>query len=132
LSATNPMMAKLKPTSGSRVGNGKDILPGVDGRSAGARRYRELAGELARDLGGDPSGAQQAIIRRAATLSVWCEQAEADFANGKDLDIQAFTTATNALRRLLADLGLERKAKDITPDLATYVRQHGAKAEGSS
>jgi hypothetical protein len=35
-------------------------------------------------------------------------------AKGEDLNIQEFTTAANALRRLLADLGLERRARDIT------------------
>ena len=33
----------------------------------------------------------------------------------------SFTTAANSLRRLLADLGLERRAKDITPSLSTYL-----------
>ena len=113
--------ASISPFNGTRVGTGRAILPGVDGRSAGARRYREIVHQLESDAGGDPSGAQQAIIRRAATLAVWCEQAEAAFANGADLDIAAFTTATNSLRRLLADLGLERKAKDITPSLSQYI-----------
>lgn len=121
--------ASPSPFNGTRVGTGRSILPGVDGRSAGARRYREIVHQLESDAGGDPSGAQQAIIRRAATLAVWCEQAEGEFANGAELDIQAFTTATNALRRLLADLGLERKARDITPSLEQYIR---AKAGGAS
>lgn len=113
--------ASPSPFNATRVGTGRAILPGVDGRSAGARRYREIVHQLESDAGGDPSGAQQAIIRRAATLAVWCEQTEADFANGGDLDIQSFTTATNALRRLLADLGLERRARDITPSLRDYI-----------
>jgi hypothetical protein len=62
------------------------------------------------------------VCRRAATLAVWCEQAEAEMAAGKDIDIGEFTTATNALRRLLQDIGLERKAKDIT-DLHSYIRK---------
>lgn len=128
LSAPSPIAAKAKPQAGSRVGNGRDILPGVDGRSAGARRYREIAGELTRDMGGDPSGAQQAIIRRATTLAVWCEQAEASFANGEDLDVATYTTASNALRRLLADIGLERRARDVTPTLQQYLHTKASAA----
>ena len=50
-------------------------------------------------------------------------------ANGKDIDIAEFTTATNALRRLLADLGLERRQRDLTPSLEGYL---AAKASGEA
>ncbi|EJW11717.1 hypothetical protein A33M_2914 [Rhodovulum sp. PH10] len=116
-----PMKVPTSPVARSRLANGATVLDGVDGRSAAARRYRDLIGEMRRDVGGDPSAAQEAIIRRAATLVVWCEQAEAAFAQGEALDIAAFTTAANALRRLLADLGLERRAKDVTPSIAQYL-----------
>jgi hypothetical protein len=115
-------IAKIKPEGRSRISNGSaTFLDGVDGRSALARRWRDIALQLTADIGGDPSEAQSLIARRAATLGVWCEQCEAGLAAGGELDIVAFTTATNALRRLLADLGLERRAKDITPSLAQYL-----------
>jgi hypothetical protein len=66
-------------------------------------------------MGGDPSEAQSLIARRSATLAVWCELSEAGMAKGEILDIAEFTTAANALRRLLADIGLERVPKDINP-----------------
>lgn len=119
-----------KPQGRSRVSNGSAVfLEGVDGRSVLARRYRDILGQLVTDLGGDPSEAQSLIIRRAATLAVWCEQCEAGMAGGGTIDIAEFTTAVNALRRLLADIGLERRAKDVTPDLATYLNLH---KEGSA
>lgn len=116
--------APAKPEGRSRVGNGKDLLAGVDGRSAIMRRYKEIFGALVVDMGGDPSEARAIIARRASTLAVWCEAAEADLANGKDIDIAEFTTACNALRRLLTDLGLERKARDVTPTLKDYIGQN--------
>jgi hypothetical protein len=121
LSVTSPTIAKAKPQGRSRIGNGKDILPGVDGRSLVMRRYKDILAQLIADMGGDPSEAQNIIARRASTLAVWCEQAEADMANGAEIDIGEFTTATNALRRLLADIGLERMARNITPSLRDYV-----------
>ena len=114
--------AVSSPTNRSRVTNGKGLfLENVDGRSALARRYRDILGQLTSDLGSDPSEAQSLIARRAVTLAVWCEQAEAELANGAELDIGTFTTAANAMRRLLNDLGLERRARDITPTLSKYL-----------
>jgi hypothetical protein len=104
------------------------LLPGVDGRSVAMRRYKEVFAALISDMGGDPSAAKEIIARRSATLAVWCEQAESDMANGLKIDIGEFTTATNALRRLLADIGLERKARDITPTLDSYLRGKGKAA----
>ncbi|MCK1450102.1 hypothetical protein IVB36_04060 [Bradyrhizobium sp. 35] len=111
----------------SRISNGSAVLEGVDGRSAPARRYRDVLAELISDIGGDPSGAQTAIARRASALCVVCEQAEAEMVAGGVLDLAEFTTAANSLRRLLSDLGLERRAKDITPSLSQYLASKAAK-----
>ncbi len=109
-------IAKLKPRGRSRVSNdsSKFIVP-IDGRTVAARRYRDVTAQMVRDIGGDPSEAETAIIRRAGTLIVWCEEAEAAMARGEPFDIGAFTTATNALRRLLADIGLQRRVKTVEP-----------------
>jgi len=103
------------------MGTQGTILAGVDMRTSGGRRFKELCADLVDHLGDDPSAPQFAIIRRAAALAVWCEQAEAAQAQGEELDVAAYTTATNALRRLMADLGLERKARDVTPSLSEYL-----------
>ena len=89
----------------------------MHGRSVLARRYRDILAQLVSDLGGDPSEAQSIIARRATTLAVWCEQTEAKAAAGEALNVTEFTAATNALRRLLNDLGLERRMRDITPTI---------------
>jgi hypothetical protein len=120
----------------SKLSNGSAVL-NADGRSATARRYRDVLAELISDLGGDPSGAQTAIARRASALCVVCEQAEAEMVAGGVLDLAEFTTAANSLRRLLSDLGLERRAKDITPSLASYLEakrtsDHAKRAESPS
>jgi|SoiMethySBSTD1v2_1073268.scaffolds.fasta_scaffold49613_8 hypothetical protein len=111
-----------KPSARSRVSNGKDLfVGGVDGRTAYARRYRDILAQLTSDAGGDPSEAQAIIIRRATQLAVWCEMAEADAASGLSLNVAEYCTATNTLRRLLLDLGLERRLRDITrPSTRTW------------
>lgn len=113
------------------MSNGSAVL-NADGRSATARRYRDVLNELISDLGGDPSGAQTAIARRASALCVVCEQAEAEMVAGGILDLAEFTTAANSLRRLLSDLGLERRAKDITPSLASYYSAKSTQAAQDS
>jgi hypothetical protein len=126
LPSGNRSKSVAKPSARSRVSNGKDLfLEGVDGRSAIARRYRDILAQLVSDLGGDPSEAQTIIVRRATTLAVWCEQAEGEAASGKPLDIGEYTTATNTLRRLLNDLGLERRMRDITPTIDAYLTKGG-------
>lgn len=120
--ARSPTLRPNKPEARSRVSNGKALfVDQIDGRSVLARRYRDVLAQLSADLGGDLTEAQMMIARRAATLAVWCEQAEAVMAGGGALDIAAFTTASNTLRRLVADLGLERRLKDVTPSLHQYL-----------
>lgn len=116
-----PQMTRPKPQGATRMGTQGTILQGVDMRTHGGRRFKELCADLVDHLCDTPTAPQLAIIRRAAALAVWCEAQEAAQALGDDLDVATFTTATNALRRLLADLGLDRKARDVTPDLASYI-----------
>jgi hypothetical protein len=111
--------------SSARTRSGKvrlRTLSDIDARTAAYRRFKELVASYTSDLGGDPTTGQQAIIQRAVSLQVWCEDAEAAYAATGEMDIATFTTATNALRRLLSDIGLERRAKDVTPSVADYVR----------
>lgn len=122
-------LVQAKPQARSRIGNGKDLLPNVDGRSTMMRRYRELLAQLLEDMGNNQSEARTIIARRAATLACWCEAAEAQMANSGTIDIAEYTTATNALRRLLADLGLDRGSRDVTPDLRTYLSRHEGRGQ---
>ena len=90
-------------------------------RSRGGRRFKELCADMVSHLAGDPTVPEFHLIRRAAALSVWCEGAEIVKANGGELDVASYTTATNTLRRLLSDLGLERRMRDTTPRLSAYI-----------
>lgn len=105
------------------MGTQGTILQGVDMRTHGGRRFKELCADLVHHLGGDPSAPQLAIIRRAAALCVWCEAQEAEQASGGDFDPAAYGAAANTVRRLMADLGYEHRLRDVTPDLHTYLKQ---------
>lgn len=106
------------------------FVEGLDGRSALARRYRDLVATFTSDMGGDPSESQKQLIRRAASLSVWCEAVEVRLANGEDVDIGTLTTAANSLRRILQDIGLERRTRDVTPTITEYMSQKAAEKGG--
>jgi hypothetical protein len=105
------------------------VLAGVDGRSMMARRFREITTGVEADLGGDLTEAQRALLARAATLACWCEEREAELAKGEQFDAAEYATIANALRRLLSDLGLDRVARDVTPDLSDYIAGR-ARADG--
>ncbi len=122
MSQARPRRAIASPYSRSRVGNGSQLfIEDIDQRSAIYRRFKEVTAQLTQDIGGDPSEAQLQIIRRAASLSVWCEAQECELAKGAPFPLAEFTTASNSLRRLLADLGIERRQRDVTPSLEQYL-----------
>lgn len=120
---TSRQISKPKAQGATRLGTGGTILQGVDMRSHGGRRFKELCADLVAHVDGDPTAPQLAIIRRAAALAVWCEGQETAQAQGGDFDVSAYTTAANSLRRLLTDLGLERRARDVTPSLREFIER---------
>lgn len=121
--------ARPSPTVRSRVTNGNGLFAeGGDERGPWSRRFRDLVAEHAADAGGSRylSEAQRSIIRRASTLEVQLEQLEARFSQGPadPADLNLYSTLSNTLRRLLTDLGIERKQKDAeTIDLMAVARQ---------
>jgi len=60
-----------------------------------------------------------------AAASVELERLEAKFATSTagENDFGAYVTGTNSLRRVLEAIGLERVARDVTPDLRTYLAE---------
>jgi hypothetical protein len=114
------------PQFSTRKGGAGYALSGVDGRSLVARRFREIYTGIESDLGGDLTEAQRHLIARAAVMGLWCEQREAELAEGADFDAGAYATIANAQRRLLSDLGLHRQARNITPTLEQFLAARAA------
>ncbi|MCK1417643.1 hypothetical protein IVB55_32835 [Bradyrhizobium sp. CW4] len=114
----------------SRVSNGKSLFADntVDQRSGWVRRLRDLLELFVSDLGGEDavSAAERSIVRRAATITVELELLEKRFALSPDgaaaADFDLYLRAANSLRRHLETLGLKRIARDVTPNLETYLR----------
>lgn len=113
----------------SRLSNGSTLHLFGDGRSAGARRFRDLVAEFAAEVGGMislPASAQQ-LIRRLAQVSVELELIEAQRASGAAIDPVAFVTLVNSQRRLLRDLeGLKKRHGPKQPTLQDHLRKYAA------
>src|ERR1700730_11852414 len=101
----------------SRVTNGRRVFVEGDGNSAWARRYKDIIVGHVNDLGGHDalSQSQISLIKRASAIELELEQMEGKLSQGLPVDIEKFTRAASHLRRLLETLGLERRAKDVTP-----------------
>ena len=102
-------------------------LDNVDKRGPIPRRFKDLVALVTSDLASDPSQlseAQRQLIRRIASLSVWCESQEAKMADGDEINIGEFQRTANSLRRLCEALGIERRQKDVTPDPLEYARNY--------
>ena len=131
MSSDCAVVAQGKPRVRSRVSNGSALFVGADGRSAWARRLRDLIQMHLSDLGGEAavSEAEKSIIRRAATLTVELERLEARFAQAGEAsadDLDLYQRAAGNLRRLLEAVGLKRRPRDVTPTLAEYLTARAA------
>jgi hypothetical protein len=101
----------------SRVSNGHDLLPDIDGRSVIARRYRDIAGAILVDQGGidQCSESRKQLVRRFAAAAVLAEQLEARLVNGEKIDIAEHATLSSTLVRLAQRIGIDRIPRDVTP-----------------
>jgi hypothetical protein len=100
-------------------------LEHLDGRTAAARRARDVVAAIESDLGGRDylTEAERQIVRRAAVLAVICESNEAAWLQGGEIDLGSHGASANTLRRLLECVGMSRRSRDLTPSLASYVAQ---------
>jgi hypothetical protein len=112
-----PTSTVRSPTNRSRITNGRELLPGVDGRSAVARRYQDIVASLTSDAGGDAGmfEARRQLIRRFAALAVLAENLEAQLAVGEPIDLAEHCAISSTLVRLATRLGINRTAKLVTP-----------------
>lgn len=120
------------PRIRSAVSNGTRLLVGVDGRSALARRFRDLITELTAEAGGREglSAAECSGIRQAAAMMLRVEQVQAAIVRGEPVDNDELIRASGELRRLLGALRKRAPAKPQT--LQDYLRERAQKPAGAA
>jgi hypothetical protein len=118
-----PALTARKASARSRVTNGQDLLPGVDGRSPMARRYRDICAALLSDMGGldHCTEARLQLLRRFSAASVMAEAMEAELVNGKPINIVEHSLLSSTLVRLAQRIGINRRSRNITPTLKDYL-----------
>lgn len=126
--AAKERVRRTKNQVPTRLTSGRtDFLFKVDARTLVAKRFSELVSSHTADLGGEDacSEGQKAILRRACILIVALEQMESAFASTGSMSVTALDQhqrASNSLRRLLTSIGLDRRARDVTPPkLSDYI-----------
>jgi hypothetical protein len=131
--ASSAVLTPRKPTARSRVSNNSDLLPGIDGRSVIARRYRDIASAIVADQGGVDrlSEARLQLIRRFSASAVLAESMEARLANGEEIDINSHALLTSSMVRVAARIGINRLPKNITPSLADYLEGKSRETEAA-
>ena len=99
----------------SKLTNHRGLLPDLDGRSQGARRFRDIVSQIALDLGGldSLSEAKVQLCKRFAAASVLSERMESKLANGGAIDITEHGQLCSTLVRIANHIGVERVPKDI-------------------
>jgi hypothetical protein len=109
---------RRSPTNRSRSRLTNGALIDGDGRSAWARRMKDLIALHLSDLGGEAnvSEAEKSIVRRVATLTVELERMEMAFAEAGEASpeqLDLYQRVSNSMRRMLETIGLERRAKPV-------------------
>lgn len=114
---------------GKAVGKARLLtLSDLDGRTKARKDADAFLNAVISDLGGEkhvPAG-KRALAEHAAIMNAMAIHEGARFLSGEPVSIADYTTLTNALRRLLETVGLERVAKDITPNLRQYAASKSA------
>ena len=90
-------------------------LDHIDGRTAAAKRARDLMESIEQDLGGADrlSEGSRQLVQRAAVLGTFIESCEASWLSGETVELADYLAAINSQRRVLQTIGLERRARDV-------------------
>jgi hypothetical protein len=140
MQAGSSKQAGKKTTARSRITNGRDLLPSVDGRSIWARIMRDTLAAMFTHLGGEDSASepQRMLSRRVAALEAELIHLEDGFARCRSegrppemADLDLYSRMSSAQRRLLEAVGLTRVARDVTPDPLTYARELAARRKAA-
>ncbi len=118
----------ISPTNRSAVSNRSRMLEGVDGRSAGARRFRDLVNAYEAELGGVLSEAERSLVRQAVGLQLQAERMQGAIVRGEPVDSDALIRVSSTSKRLLAVIAAKAGKRKPTdkPNLKDYLAAKAA------
>lgn len=93
-----------------------------------------IEAELTADLGGDPSAAERLLIQAATVKAVRLNLLAEQLLDGVEVqsDQHNVLAWANSLRHDLQALGLQRRSKDVTPDLSDYIAARSRPVEAAA
>src|SRR5450759_1345103 len=120
--APMPAAGRSANTYGSRL-----FVDG-DGRGPWARRWRDLKFLYADDLGGESalSEFQLGLVGTAATMRCELERLEGRLSLGEAVDNERYGRIAGHYRRIVETLGIERRARDVTPTISDIANEIAA------
>jgi hypothetical protein len=107
----------------SAIANGNGLLPGIDGRCAVARRFKDIASALIADQGGEDrcSESRKQYVRRFAAAACLAELLEAQLARGEEIDITKHALLCSTMVRVGNKIGVDRVPRDVSPTLSEHL-----------
>lgn len=118
----------------SRITNGTQLLPGIDGRSVWARLFRDRFDALVQHAGGPDriTEPEHSLARRAAALETELVHLEAAMAHERLHDrvpdretLDLYSRLSGTQRRMLDSLGIRPKEFDTDLTLHEYTASRG-------
>jgi len=104
----------------------------IDGRSHGARRFRDLVEAFTSEIGGDLTESESGLVRQAAALALRCEGLQAAIVRGEAVDDDLLVRISGTAKRLLGAIAVKSGGKKPSGnDLQTYLANRQAAAEQS-
>jgi hypothetical protein len=120
-----PRSRKVGPFSRDRS------LSTLDKRTKAGRILRSTLADLTAHVGGDPTAAEALLIQSAALkatrLYLLSQKLLAGGEIGEDGD-HLYLAWLNSMRQDLTALGLARRVRDVTPNLADYIASNNESA----
>jgi hypothetical protein len=118
----------------SAVSNGRTMPDEVDGRSKIVRRFKDISAAILTDQGGAEhcAEARLQLIRRFAACAVMAEMHETKLAGGGTINAGEYALLCGSLVRIARQIGIGRRSKNITPNLAQYLDAVADQQDGST
>jgi hypothetical protein len=105
----------VSKTNRSAISNRSRLLDSVDGRSATARRFRDICRAYEIELGGPVSELERDLIRQAAGLTLRSEQMQARIVRGEIVDNDLLIRLSSTARRVLETISAKAAQRKSIP-----------------
>lgn len=95
----------------------------LDGRSRAAVQFNRIVANVTADLGGNETltEIERHLVVSFAGAAILQGHQVAKLLSGEQVDIDEYSAITTSMIRSATRLGTQRRAKDVTPNLAEYL-----------